>query len=73
MERGIVSGQHGHERFDRLELVRLTLPRPELSLEGTSAPHAVALNDPRERLVLIEVLGQESARVEGASSRRPLR
>lgn len=27
MERGIVSGQHGHERYDGLELVRLTLPR----------------------------------------------
>jgi len=27
MERGIVSGQHGHEEYDGLELVRLTLPR----------------------------------------------
>lgn len=27
MERGIVSGQHGHERYDGLELIRLTLPR----------------------------------------------
>lgn len=27
MERGIVSGQHGHEPYDGLELVRLTLPR----------------------------------------------
>ena len=27
MERGIVSGQHGHEPYDDLELVRLTLPR----------------------------------------------
>ena len=27
MERGIVSGQHGHERYDGLELVRVTLPR----------------------------------------------
>ena len=27
MERGIVSGQHGHERYDGLELVRLTIPR----------------------------------------------
>jgi tyrosine phenol-lyase len=27
MERGIVSGQHGHESYDGLELVRLTLPR----------------------------------------------
>ena len=27
MERGIVSGQHGSEPYDGLELVRLTLPR----------------------------------------------
>jgi tyrosine phenol-lyase len=27
MERGIVSGQHGHDTYDGLELVRLTLPR----------------------------------------------
>jgi tyrosine phenol-lyase len=27
MERGIVSGQHGHEPYDGLELVRLTIPR----------------------------------------------
>jgi len=27
MERGIVSAQHGHEPYDGLELVRLTLPR----------------------------------------------
>jgi tyrosine phenol-lyase len=27
MERGIVSGQHGDEPYDGLELVRLTLPR----------------------------------------------
>lgn len=27
MERGIVSGQHGHDPYDGLELVRLTLPR----------------------------------------------
>jgi tyrosine phenol-lyase len=27
MERGIVSGQHGHEPYDGLELVRLTMPR----------------------------------------------
>ncbi len=27
MERGIVSGQHGHAPYDGLELVRLTLPR----------------------------------------------
>jgi tyrosine phenol-lyase len=27
MERGVVSGQHGHEPYDGLELVRLTLPR----------------------------------------------
>jgi len=27
MERGIVSGQHGDEVYDGLELVRLTLPR----------------------------------------------
>jgi tyrosine phenol-lyase len=27
MERGIVSGQHGHDPYHGLELVRLTLPR----------------------------------------------
>lgn len=27
MERGIVSGQHGHEPYEGLELVRLTIPR----------------------------------------------
>jgi tyrosine phenol-lyase len=27
MERGVVSGQHGHDPYDGLELVRLTLPR----------------------------------------------
>ena len=27
MERGIVSGQHGSEPYDGLELVRLTIPR----------------------------------------------
>ena len=27
MERGVVSGQHGHEPYDGLELVRLTIPR----------------------------------------------
>jgi tyrosine phenol-lyase len=27
MERGIVSGQHGNEPYDGLELVRLTIPR----------------------------------------------
>ena len=27
MERGIVSGQHGHDAYDGLELVRLTIPR----------------------------------------------
>ena len=27
MERGIVSGQHGHEPYDGLELVRLAIPR----------------------------------------------
>ena len=27
MERGIISGQHGHDPYDGLELVRLTIPR----------------------------------------------
>jgi tryptophanase len=33
MERGIVSGQHGTEPYDGLELVRLTLPRRVYSQE----------------------------------------
>ena len=33
MERGIVSGQHGDEPYDGLELVRLTLPRRAYSQE----------------------------------------
>ncbi|MGZ8692192.1 MAG: tryptophanase [Gaiellaceae bacterium] len=33
MERGIVSGQHGDEPYDGLELVRLTLPRRVYSAE----------------------------------------
>ena len=33
MERGIVSGQHGDETYDGLELVRLTLPRRVYSRE----------------------------------------
>lgn len=33
MERGIVSGQHGDEPYDDLELVRLTLPRRVYGLE----------------------------------------
>ncbi|HUF01647.1 MAG TPA: tryptophanase [Gaiellaceae bacterium] len=36
MERGIVSGQHGNEPYDGLELVRLTLPRRVYSQEHLS-------------------------------------
>jgi tyrosine phenol-lyase len=36
MERGIVSGQHGNEPYDGLELVRLTLPRRVYTQEHLS-------------------------------------
>jgi tyrosine phenol-lyase len=41
MERGIVSGQHGREPYDGLELVRLTLPRRAYTQEHLAYTAAV--------------------------------
>jgi tyrosine phenol-lyase len=57
MERGIVSGQHGDEPYDGLELVRLTLPRRVYGQEHldyvartVAAVHAESANVPGLRM-----------------------
>ena len=52
MERGIVSGQHGDEPYDGLELVRLTIPRRAYTQEhlGWVAASVVHAHERRERI-----------------------
>jgi tryptophanase len=52
MERGIVSGQHGHEPYDGLELVRLTLPRRAYTDEHLAyvAEMAAAVYEARDEI-----------------------
>jgi tyrosine phenol-lyase len=57
MERGIVSGQHGDEPYDGLELVRLTLPRRVYTLEHLRyvADVVGAVLERRERVPGLEI------------------
>ena len=52
MERGIVSGQHGDEPYDGLELVRLTIPRRVYTQEHLSfvAETVVSVHRQREQV-----------------------
>lgn len=52
MERGIVSGQHGDEPYDGLELVRLTLPRRVYTQEHLEyvADTVISVHRQRERV-----------------------
>jgi len=52
MERGIVSGQHGDEPYDGLELVRLTIPRRVYTQEHLTyvAETVIAVHELREGL-----------------------
>ena len=58
MERGIVSGQHGHDPYDGLELVRLTIPRRVYTGEHLDyvAEVVAQVYDERDRLPGLELV-----------------
>jgi tyrosine phenol-lyase len=58
MERGIVSGQHGHDPYDGLELVRLTIPRRVYTREHLDyvAEVVAQVHDERDRLPGLELV-----------------
>jgi tyrosine phenol-lyase len=57
MERGIVSGQHGDELYDGLELVRLTLPRRVYTQEHLTyvADVVIAVHERRDEVPGLEM------------------
>ncbi len=57
MERGIVSGQHGHDPYHGLELVRLTIPRRVYTQEHLDyvADVVIAVHECRDRIPGLEL------------------